>query len=153
MSAIAKCAVWLAAGLTAVLPALGCQPLEDPPSWAEWIWASSPVFVGTVVEIKPIAQCKTLPQERQGNLCAVLSVDDDIRGGLAAVHEVEQYTVPQTSCDHSVPFVVGERWMLVGDYNGYPSERLTGPADAITARIAEVRAVVEGPKPPHAPPQ
>jgi hypothetical protein len=143
---------FFAAALAWASPALGCMPFPDPPTWEEWIWASSPIFVGTVIEVKPLAACETLPQARQDNVCVVLSVDDDIRGGLAATHEVEQYTEPETSCDRSVPFEIGERWLLVDDSNGYPSERLSGKSEMdIAARAALVRTIVQGPKPVHPP--
>lgn len=122
--------------------------MEDSPSRERWIWLTKLIFVGTVVERKPLAECASLPQDRPDNVCVVIRVDDDIRGGLDGLHEVEEYTVPQTSCDRSGRFAVGERWLLLDDYNGPPSENITAlSAEDVARKVAEVRAVIAGPEP------
>ena len=126
----------LLAGLMAVaLPgaALACTPNPDPDMrpWAERVAGSSPMFVGTVTEIRgaegqvwttaPVCETPGATKECEafhyGISDVVFTVELPIAGELGKTFVIEQ----GHGSDCMVEFGLGQRWLFAGNFNDSPS--------------------------------
>jgi hypothetical protein len=124
----------LALGLVVLSqPALACTPNPDPDlrPWKERVAGSSPMFIGTVIEIRgeqgevwldPPA-CETPGATREceafnyGLASVVFDVEVPISGVIGPTFTVEQ----GRGMDCRVEFRLGQRWLYAGNWNESPS--------------------------------
>lgn len=125
----------LASMIALCLPAtaLACTPNPDPDlrPWAERVAGSSPMFIGTVVEIRgqdgrswtepPVCETRGANTDCEafhyGTSDVVFTVELPIEGELGATFVVEQ----GHGSDCLLEFGLGQRWLFAGNSNELPS--------------------------------
>jgi hypothetical protein len=124
-----------------VVPSLGCTPNPDPDlrPWKERVAGSSPMFIGTVVEIRGedgtvwqvAPECETPGATREceafhyGFATVVFEVELAIAGVAEATFTVEQ----GRGSDCRVEFGLGQRWLYAGNFLESPSMYLNQSYD------------------------
>jgi hypothetical protein len=129
--------------LLAVVPqvALACTPNPDPDMrpWKERVAGSSPMFIGTVVEIRgaggevwheaPTCETRGATKECEayhyGSATVVFDIEVPINGVTDPIFTVEQ----GHGSDCMVEFRLGQRWLFAGNFNESPSMYLNESYD------------------------
>jgi len=117
----------------AATPALACLPNPDPDlrPWKDRVAGSSPMFIGTVIEIrgedgtvwKVPPKCETTGATKEceafyfGLATVVFEVEVPINGVTEPTFTVEQ----GHGMDCRVQFDLGQRWLYAGNFNESPS--------------------------------
>jgi hypothetical protein len=122
-------------------PALACTPNPDPDMrpWKDRVAGSSPMFIGTVVEIRGEGgevwvdppECETPGATKEceafhyGLSTVVFEVEMPINGIADTTFTIEQ----GHGSDCMVEFRLGQRWLYAGNFNDSPSMYLNESYD------------------------
>jgi hypothetical protein len=124
-----------------MVPALGCTPNPDPDlrPWKERVAGSSPMFIGTVVEIRgadgqawrqePACETRGANEECEAFHYGFVSVVFDVEVPINGITE-PTFTVDQgRGSDCRIEFGLGQRWLFAGNFNDSPSMYLNQSYD------------------------
>jgi hypothetical protein len=124
-----------------MVPALGCSPNPDPDlrPWKERVVGSSPMFIGTVVEIRGAdgdvwqvaPECETpgATKECEAFYYGLGTVVFEVELPIAGITE-PTFTVEQgRGSDCRLEFGLGQRWLFAGNYLESPSMYLNQSYD------------------------
>lgn len=141
--------------LAALTPAaLACTPNPDPDMrpWKDRVAGSSPMFIGTVVEIRgeggevwldpPVCETPGATKECEafhyGLPTVVFEVEVPINGISETTFTIEQ----GRGSDCRIEFGLGQRWVFAGNFNDSPSMYLNESYD--WQQAAEARKAAGG---------
>jgi hypothetical protein len=124
-----------------MVPALGCTPNPNPDlrPWKERVAGSSPMFVGTVVEIRgangevwqepPECETRGANEECEAFHYGFVTVVFDVEVPISGITEAT-FTVDQgRGSDCRIEFGFGQRWLYAGNFIDSPSMYLNQSYD------------------------